>query len=51
MVSRAQTTAARSTSYSKPDQANPSKSKQKGLDLLGFIRPNQDFSMGYDDSK
>jgi hypothetical protein len=32
---------------SKQDQANPNKSKQKGLDLLGFIRPNRDFSMGY----
>jgi len=32
-------------------QAEPSKSKQKRLDLLGFIRPNRDFSMGYSDSK
>jgi hypothetical protein len=29
-------------------QANPSK---KCLDLLGSIRPNRDFSMGYADSK
>jgi hypothetical protein len=28
-----------------------SKTKQKCLVLLGFIRPNQDFSMGYSDSK
>ena len=28
-------------------QANPNKSKEKGLDFLGFIRPNRDFSMGY----
>jgi hypothetical protein len=27
-------------------QAKPNKTKQKGLDLLGFIRPNRDFSMG-----
>jgi hypothetical protein len=32
-------------------QANPSKTKQKSLDLLGFIRPNQDFSRGYSESK
>ena len=29
-------------------QANPNKSKQKSLDLFGFIRPNRDFSMGYE---
>ena len=29
-------------------QAQP---KQKRLDLLGFIRPNRDFSVGYSDSK
>jgi hypothetical protein len=29
-------------------QANPNKTKQKSLDFLGFIRPNRDFSMGYD---
>jgi hypothetical protein len=28
-------------------QANPNKAKQISLDLLGFIRPNRDFSMGY----
>jgi hypothetical protein len=28
---------------------HPSKSKQKCLGLLGFIRPNRDFSMGYDE--
>jgi hypothetical protein len=28
-------------------QARPSKTKQKRLDLLGFVRPNPDFSMGY----
>ena len=32
-------------------QARPSKTKQKCLDLLGFIRQNRDLSMGYDDSK
>jgi hypothetical protein len=37
--------------YSKPSQAWSSKTKQKCLDLLGFIRPNQDFSMGCSDSK
>jgi hypothetical protein len=29
-------------------QANPNKTKQKSLDFLGFIRPNRDFSMGYE---
>jgi hypothetical protein len=28
-------------------RAAANKSKQKCLDLLGFIRPNRDFSMGY----
>jgi hypothetical protein len=32
-------------------QILPNKSKQNGLDLLGFIRPNRDFSMGYGESK
>jgi hypothetical protein len=32
-------------------QINPNKSKQKGLDLLGYIRSNRDFSMGYGESK
>ena len=32
---------------SKQIQAKPNKSKQNCLDLLGFIRPNRDFSMGY----
>jgi hypothetical protein len=32
-------------------QAKPNKTKQKGLDLLGFIRPNRAFSMGYGQSK
>jgi ArsR family transcriptional regulator len=32
-------------------QAKPNKTKQNSLDLLGFIRPNRDFSMGYGDSK
>ena len=31
--------------------AKPSKSKQKRLGLLGLIRTNRDFSMGYSDSK
>jgi len=35
----------------KPAQINPSKTKEKGLDLLGFIRPNRGFSMGYGESK
>jgi hypothetical protein len=30
------------------DQTNPNKTKQKSLDFLGFIRPNRDFSMGYE---
>src|SRR5208282_3019379 len=30
-------------------QARPSKTKQECLDLLGFIRPNRDFSMGCSD--
>jgi hypothetical protein len=29
-------------------QANPNKTKQKSLDFLGFVRPNRDFSMGYE---
>jgi hypothetical protein len=32
-------------------QIAPNKSKQNGLDLLGFIRPIWDFSMGYGESK
>jgi hypothetical protein len=32
----------------KPIQTNPSKTKQKSLDLLGFIRLNRGFSMGYE---
>jgi len=32
-------------------QILPNKSKQNGLDLLGFIRQNRDFSMGYGESK
>jgi hypothetical protein len=32
-------------------QANPSKTKQKSLDLLGFIRPNRGFSRVYSESK
>jgi hypothetical protein len=39
------------SSAAKQIQAKPNKSKQKRLDLLGFIRPNPDFSMGYGDSK
>jgi hypothetical protein len=31
-----------------PVQAKPNKTKQKSLDFLGFIRPNRDFSMGYE---
>jgi hypothetical protein len=29
-------------------QAKPNKTKQNCLDFLGFIRPNRDFSMGYE---
>ena len=29
-------------------EANPNGTKQKRLDLLGFIRQNRDFSMGYE---
>jgi hypothetical protein len=29
-------------------QTNPNKTKQKSLDFLGFIRPNRDFSKGYE---
>jgi hypothetical protein len=32
-------------------QINPNKTKQNCLDLLGFIRPNRGFSMGYGESK
>jgi hypothetical protein len=35
----------------KESQAKPNESKQKGLDLLGFIRPNRAFSMACDESK
>jgi hypothetical protein len=30
-------------------QAKPNKTKQNCLDLLGFIRQNRDFSMGYEE--
>ena len=36
-------------SETKQYQAPPNKTKQNCLDLLGFIRPNRDFSMGYDE--
>jgi hypothetical protein len=29
-------------------QTNPNKTKQKSLDFLGFVRPNRDFSKGYE---
>jgi hypothetical protein len=29
-------------------QANPNKTKQNCLDFLGFVRPNRDFSKGYE---
>ena len=35
---------------SKKIQAKPRKTKEKCLDLLGFIRPNRDFSRGYSES-
>ena len=28
-------------------QAKPSQTKENGLDFLGFLRPNRDFSTGY----
>jgi uncharacterized peroxidase-related enzyme len=31
---------------SKPDQIKPSRTKESGLDSLGFLRPIRDFSMG-----
>jgi hypothetical protein len=34
-------------SKSKKNQINPNKNPWIPLDLLGFIRPNRDFSMGY----
>jgi hypothetical protein len=37
--------------HAKSVQINPNKTKQKSLDLLGFIRPNRDFSKGYGESK
>jgi hypothetical protein len=37
---------AKAQTSAKQNQAEPNKSKQKGLDLLGFIRPNRAFSMG-----
>jgi hypothetical protein len=39
------------TASAKPSQAKPNKTKQNCLDLLGFIRPNRDFSKGYEESK
>jgi hypothetical protein len=35
----------------KPVQINPRKTKEKGLDFLGFLWPNRDFSTRYSDSK
>jgi hypothetical protein len=32
-------------------QTKPNKSKEKGLDFLGFLWPNWDFSKGYGESK
>jgi hypothetical protein len=34
-------------STTKQIQEKPNKTKQKSLDLFGFIRPNQGFSRGY----
>jgi hypothetical protein len=39
---------ARQANFSKPTQENP---RKNALDFLGFIRPNRDFPMGYEDSK
>jgi hypothetical protein len=38
-------------SFSKLIQANPNKTKEKGLDFLGFLWWNLDFSKGYGESK
>jgi hypothetical protein len=38
-------------SRSKFIQAKPNKTKQKSLDLLGFLWSNRGFSMGYGESK
>jgi hypothetical protein len=35
----------------KQNQINPRKTKEKGLDFLGFLWPNWDFSKGYGESK
>jgi hypothetical protein len=43
--------AAGSAGPAKQKQIKPNKTKQNCLDLLGFIRPNQDFSRGYAESK
>jgi hypothetical protein len=47
-----------SPNFSKPNQAKPNRTKEnqekprkKSLDFLGFLRPNRDLSMVYDDSK
>jgi hypothetical protein len=37
--------------FSKFRQANPNETKQNGLDRLGIIRANLDFSIGYSESK
>jgi hypothetical protein len=42
---------ARRPNKSKQNQITPNKSKQNCLVLFGFIRPNRDFSMGYNESK
>ena len=47
VIARAASCSAQRPNKTKPNQANPNKSKQKRLDLLGFIRQNRDFSMGY----
>ena len=39
-------TASKGGSAAKYFQAKPSRTKQECLDLLDFIRPNRDFSMG-----
>jgi hypothetical protein len=46
-----QTESASRPKPSKLKQGQPNKTKQKCLDLLGFIRPIWAFSMGYPDSK
>jgi hypothetical protein len=51
LIQRITRQAARSAGPAKQKQIKPNKTKQNGLDFLGFIRPNRGFSMGYTESK